>query len=136
MLRREVEKVVMEGYSTKQDILVSGVNIKTVNGQSLPGSGDVVVNASVQMSTVEVDLGSTPKRAGRFVITTPGLTVGRPVLVQQASGPYTGKGMRADEAEMDSITVRAKVISSTEIECFWGSNTKVWKNFKFNYLQV
>jgi hypothetical protein len=32
--------------SGKQDILVSGVNIKTINGQSVVGSGDLVLNTS------------------------------------------------------------------------------------------
>jgi hypothetical protein len=32
--------------SAKQDLLVSGVNIKTINGQSVVGSGDLVLNTS------------------------------------------------------------------------------------------
>lgn len=30
-------------YDTKQDLLVSGTNIKTINGQSILGSGDIVI---------------------------------------------------------------------------------------------
>jgi hypothetical protein len=34
----------LSGLATKQDILVSGTNIKTINGNSLLGSGDLVVS--------------------------------------------------------------------------------------------
>ena len=41
--------------STKQDKLVSGTNIKTVNGQSLLGSGNVVVVQEVSELPAEQD---------------------------------------------------------------------------------
>lgn len=84
-------------------------------------------------TTIEVDLGSIPRSSGKFNITSSGLTEGKSVVIQQASGPYTGKGTRTDEAEMDSINVLGKVTSATNIECFWSSRNKVKKNFKFNY---
>ena len=83
--------------------------------------------------TIEKNLGSVARKSGRFTITGSGLITGKPVLVTQASGPYTGKGTRADEAEADTVNVKAKVISSTVIECFWSSNTFVKGNFKFDY---
>lgn len=89
---------------------------------------------TLTLSTVEVNLGSIPRRAGRFTIAGVGLTAGKPVSIQQASGPYTGKGSRADEAEMDQVLVAAKVISTTVIECFWRSVSWVKGNFKFNYV--
>ena len=85
------------------------------------------------LTTIEKDLGSIPRRSGKFTITGSGMTTGKPVLVTQASGPYTGKGTLADEAEADTVNVKAKVISSTVIECFWSSNTFVKGNFKFDY---
>lgn len=87
------------------------------------------------LTTVEVSLGSAPSafRSGRFTIAGVGLTVGKPVFVQQASGPYTGKGTLANEAEMDLLIVTGKVISTTLIECFWNSTTFVRGNFKFDY---
>ena len=33
-------------YTNKQDLLVSGTNIKTINGQSILGGGDIVITAS------------------------------------------------------------------------------------------
>ena len=85
------------------------------------------------LSTVEVDLGSTPRRSGKFNIAGVGLSVGKPVAVVQASGPYTGKGTLTDEAELDQITVSAKVTSTTNIECFWKAPSLVRGNIKFDY---
>lgn len=39
----------------KQDILVSGVNVKTINGQSIVGSGDLSVSGSLSPSNVKVN---------------------------------------------------------------------------------
>lgn len=41
--------------ASKQDALVSGTNIKTVNGDSILGSGDLTVGGSVSMTEEEVD---------------------------------------------------------------------------------
>jgi len=89
--------------------------------------------AGFTFTAVEVNLGSVPKKQGRFNITSSGLVTGKDVLIKQANGGYTGKGTRADEAEMDGLVVSGKVTSATNIECYWHSPTKVWKNFKFVY---
>jgi hypothetical protein len=84
--------------------------------------------------TVEVDLGSTAKKSGRFTIAVTGKTAGKPVQIFQAVGPYTGKGSRADEAEMDTVTATAYVKDANTIEVFWTSATRVKGNRKFSYL--
>ena len=48
--------------STKQDVLVSGTNIKTINGQSVLGSGDITIEAggsgsSTFTGTAAIDIG-------------------------------------------------------------------------------
>lgn len=85
--------------------------------------------------TSEVALRVSPAcaRGGKFQIAGAGMTPGKPVLIQQAAGPYTGKGTRADEAEMDNIEVRAYVLDATHIQAYWSSRTRVRGNFKFNY---
>lgn len=92
--------------------------------------------AAVTLTTVEVSLGSAPdaRRSGSFTITGAGLTIGKAVLIQQASGPYTGKGAREDEAEMDPVSVTGKVLDATTIRCYWNSPNRVRGNYKFNYL--
>lgn len=108
----------------------------TTTGQFINYLGTVIetYSGSIPMSTTEVNFGTKPVSSGSFNITTSGLTSGRPVLVTQASGPYTGKGTLADEAEMDSITVRAKTTSTTNIQCYWSSPTYVSGNIKFDYV--
>jgi len=58
-------------------------------------------------TTVETDIGSTPKAQGKFTITDAGIAPTSKVLCWQAPGPYTGKGTRADEAEMQPVSVIA-----------------------------
>ena len=58
-------------FNGKQDALVSGTSIKTVNSTSLLGSGDVTVQATIT--------------GGATTITTSDLTVSR-ALVSNASG--------------------------------------------------
>lgn len=55
------------------------------------------------VTTVEVNLGATPVTQGSFTITDSFISTGSKILLWQAPGPYTGKGTRADEAEMDEF---------------------------------
>lgn len=92
--------------------------------------------ASLTLTTVELSVATTPqtRRSGHLQITgLAGLTAGKPVLVQQAAGPYTGKGTRTDEAEMDMLTVAGVVLNATTIDLYWQSKYQVRGNFKFNY---
>lgn len=54
---------------------------------------------------VEVDLGSTLVARGKFTIVDALILASSKVLCWKAPGPYTGKGTRADEAEMDPLNV-------------------------------
>lgn len=85
--------------------------------------------------TTEVNLRAAPTcaRSGKFQIAGAGMTPGKPVYIQQAAGPYTGKGTRADEAEMDNIEIKAYVLDATHIQAYWSSRTRIRGNFKFNY---
>ena len=93
------------------------------------------LNASRAFTTVEKNLGAVPKSGGKFTITGfSGLTIGKVVNIFKAVGPYTNKGTRADEAEMDAITVSASVTAADTITAYWNSATRVKGNYKFNYL--
>lgn len=70
--------------------------------QGPPGGG-----GGGSATTVEVDIGATPKFTGKFTITDAGISATSKVLCWQAPGPYTGKGTRADEAEMQPVQVIA-----------------------------
>lgn len=55
------------------------------------------------VTLVEVNLGSVASWRGKFIITDGTITGASKITIQQAPGPYTGKGTRADEAEMDPL---------------------------------
>lgn len=90
--------------------------------------------SALTLITTEVDLGSVPRTSGSFAITSAGLTASKAVSIQQAVGPYTGKGTLADETEMDMLIVTGITTSTTNIQCYWNSPTFVKGNFKFNYI--
>lgn len=86
-----------------------------------------------QTTTVEVNLSTTGRRSGKFTIAGSGLAIGTNIVITQAAGPYTGKGTLADEAEMDTVSVRGVVTDASTITCYWTSRTRVRGNFKFTY---
>jgi hypothetical protein len=66
-----------------------------------------------------VDLGSTAKWTGRFTITDAAISGTSKVLCWQAPGPYTSKGTRADEAEMQPVSVIAVNPGSGSATVYW-----------------
>jgi hypothetical protein len=105
------------------------------------GSNDAVTKAYADalggggggsLTQVEVDLGSTPRRSGRFTITDAAIASTSKVICVQAGGPYTGKGTLGDEAEMDHVDVAVTPATGTAT-AYWVSSTFVRGNFKFNY---
>jgi len=58
-------------------------------------------------TTIEVNLGATAAFRGRFTIADAAITAVKKILVWQAPGPYTGKGTRADEAELQPVQIIA-----------------------------
>lgn len=126
------------------EIKDEGVSQGRVRGIDFTGTG-IAATVAGSLATVnapgwtlievEISLLSAPnaRRSGKFSISTSGLTASRHVNIIQVNGPYTGKGTRADEAEMDSINVTGKTTSTTNIDCFWSSIRRVRGNYKFAY---
>jgi hypothetical protein len=96
-----------------------------------PGTG--TTGGAAILTTIEIDLGSVGRRSGRFAIAGSGWTAGKPVMIAQAPGPYSGKGTRDDEAQMDAIDIVGVVASATQIAAQWKSRTRVRGNYKFTY---
>lgn len=108
--QKESEKSQASGYAS----LDAGTKVPTAelggagadNTKFLRGDQTwAAPTASVAATTIEEDLGSTPTWRGRFTITDAAIGAASKVLCWQAPGPYTGKGARADEAEMAPIHV-------------------------------
>ena len=96
----------------------------------LPGSAGGIAPVIL----VEVDLGTPARRSGQFAIAVSGQTTGTSVNIWQAAGPYTGKGFAsADEAELDTLDVVARVTGPTAITAYWKCRHRVRGNVKFNY---
>jgi len=105
------------------------------DGQFFKRDGVTIVGASpgaASLSQVEVSLGSVPLRSGKFTITDATITAASKVIVTQAGGPYTGKGTRGDEAEMDQVTCAATPATGSAT-VYWQARYRVARNFKFNY---
>lgn len=103
----------------------------TISSTIAPGSG-----GTPTFTTAEVSLGAAPvaRRSGHFTVAGVGLTADKPVVIKQAVGPYTGKGTRFDESEMDSVAACGKVRNATTIDVYWETAHRVRGNFKFDYL--
>lgn len=50
------QKAISTAVATKQDTLVSGTTIKTVNGNSLLGSGDITISGGVAWGNITGDI--------------------------------------------------------------------------------
>lgn len=73
---------------------------------------------SASGTTVEVDLGTASWR-GKFTITDASIGATSKVLCWQAPGPYTGKGTRADEAEMQPVQIIAVSPATGSATVYW-----------------
>lgn len=71
-------------------------------------------------TTIEVNLSTTATWRGKFTITNGMITGASKILAWQAPGPYTGKGNRADEAELQPVKI-------TVVESGTGSATAYWE---------
>lgn len=96
-------------------------------------------------SSLEVNLGAAAFR-GSFTITHPAISSTKKINVWQAPGPYTGKGTRADEAEMQPVSIIAANPGAGSATVYWqtppivsynnGISQRIGKvkgNVKFNY---
>jgi len=79
----------------------------TTNFLRADGTFAAPPSGSGSATNIEKDLGSVLATQGHFTITDASISPTSKILISQANGPYTGKGTRADEAEMDLISVIA-----------------------------
>lgn len=118
--------------ASKQDTLVSATNIKTINGSSVLGAGDLVVSGAAAISQTEVDFGSTPVEEALFTIADAAATATSKIIGSIAYAAPTGKDL--DELEMDSLelTFGPKGVGEFYIYAR-GADGYVADKFKINY---
>lgn len=121
------------GLSTsKQDTLVSATNIKTINGSSVLGAGNLVVSGAVAITQTEVDFGSTPVSEALFTITEATATATSKIIGSVAYAAPTGKDL--DELEMDSLELKFGPKGVGEFYIYArGMDGYVADKFKINY---
>lgn len=92
--------------ASKQDTLVSGTNIKTINGNSLLGAGNLVISGSGGTITeVDVDFGNTAVDDKEFIITDVSCSPTSKILASVAYKDTTNNS--ADEVSMSKIVCSA-----------------------------
>jgi collagen triple helix repeat protein len=79
---------------------------------------------------VEANLGGvgSERWSGRFTVVDAAITASSKVMIHQAPGPYTGKGTRADEAEMDPLWCVAEP-GSGQATVYWRTMAGVGHTF-------
>ena len=122
--------------TSKQDTLVSGTNIKTINGQSILGEGDMTVGGSTPTNMVTTDTKQTINASKRFY---EGLTLGNPngfrgllsagALSLGDGGPanlYLKADSKAPRINFyGDLVIGARISGSSITLNSWGSNLKV-----------
>jgi hypothetical protein len=120
--------------AAKQETLVSGTNIKTINGSSVLGAGNLVVSGATSISQTEVDFGTTPLAEQTFTITDVAATIGSKIMATVAYDAPTGKDL--DEIDMDDLVIKCGNATSGFFNMFIKSNDGSYlaDKFKINYI--
>jgi hypothetical protein len=119
----------LETSQDAQELNIQALLTSVAAIMSTPSGG----GSSFGMTTIEINLGVKARKSGRFVIPGVGLTLGKPVLIQQAGGAHTGQGLRGDQGQFYNVSATGIVASATEIQCHWVCDSFVRGNVKFNY---
>lgn len=121
-----------DAISGKQDTLVSATNIKTINGSSLLGAGDLVVSGSANIKQTEIDFGTTPVSEASFLITDADVSAGSQLIGSVAYEAPTGKDL--DEMEMDTLDLKFAPGSGAFTLYARGLDGYIADKFRINYL--
>lgn len=123
-------------FNSKQEVLVSGTNIKTVNGTSLLGSGDVVISG-ITSGTSTVSFGSTATNEAQLIVTgQSGIDAGTKVIASigtTATSDYTVNDHKYLGAMGVSVTV-GDVVASTGFTIYVRSYQKMTGDISINWV--
>lgn len=127
---KPVSTATQTALDAKQATLVSATNIKTINGSTVLGTGDLVVSTNVKQT--EIDFGTTPVSEASFLVTDADVTAGSQLTGSVAYEAPTGKDL--DELEMDALDLKFAPGSGNFTVYVTGLNGYVADKFKLNYL--
>jgi len=113
--------------TSKQDTLVSGTNIKTVNGASLLGSGNLAISGG-SITATSIDTGSTPKMRHQITITDATVSASSKIMLNW------GQVVETDEnsPEMDDVSFRT-IAGTGQFDVVIASQRMIRGIFKANY---
>ena len=78
---KPVSTATQTALDAKQATLVSGTNIKTINGSSVLGAGDLVVSGTTNIKQTEVDFGTAAYQTEKsFTVTDADVSAGSQIL--------------------------------------------------------
>ena len=101
----------------KQDTLVSGTNIKTVNNETILGSGNITIGGS-SAEAVSITLLSSGWSNNEQIATVTGVTSSSSVIISPAPtdmDAYTAYGIKCIAQSADSLTFTCDDVPSTNI---------------------
>ncbi len=110
------------------------LELKTVNGNSLSGSGNVTISGSTSITQTEVDFGATPIAEQKFTITDAAATISSKIMATLAYDAPTSKDL--DEVEMDDLIIKCGNATAGFFEMFIRAvdGSYLSGKFKINYI--
>lgn len=93
--------------ASKQDTLVSATNIKTINGSTVLGSGNLVVSGATEIKQTEIDFGSVPLKMKKITVTDAAVIASNKInVIMSYDDPTDGD---TDSAEwFENVVLMAK----------------------------
>lgn len=130
------DEATLQGYVGTVNFAGAGVTAAVagdVATVTIPGGG-----GGASATTVEVNLSATAVWRGKFTLVDAAIGAASKVLMWQAPGPYTNKGTRADEAELQPVSIIAVNPAAGSAEVFWETPPMITKTMlpKSQYLQT
>jgi hypothetical protein len=90
----------------KQDNLVSGTNIKSINNQSLLGSGNINISGSgINLIELEIDFGTINNQIRLVNVTDSNVNIGNKILIYK--NPKTATDRVGNDWELDQADFTA-----------------------------
>jgi len=118
--------------ATKQDTLVSATNIKTINGNSVLGSGNLIVGGSLTKGIAEVDFGPTEQGEAVVSVVDAAITAtSYPVVTMYA---LTTADHDPDDYMAEGVTAYVtNVVAGVGFDIAAGCNDTTWGRYAVTF---